>query len=88
MLQKYKHIDLKKSANLILFIDTTIIYNKNGNENIGFGQNPKKQDTIISAICDKNKTIHSLIITATKYKKRKNYDNKCTHIKIFRCQNI
>ena len=83
MLKKYKHIDLKKSANLVLFIDSSIIYNKNGNENIGFGQNPKKQDTVISAICDENKVIHSLIVTKTQFKKRKrkNKNNTETTIK-------
>lgn len=43
-----------------LFIDTTNIYNKFGQENIGYGQNPKKQESRISAICDENKNIYSI----------------------------
>ena len=54
---------MKKSANLVLFIDSAVIYNKNGNELIGYGQNPKKKETKISAICDEYKNIHSVIVT-------------------------
>jgi len=68
LLEKYKHVKLKKSANLVLFIDTTLIYNKNGSEQIGYGQNPKKKETKISAICDVYKNIHSLIVTKINHK--------------------
>lgn len=64
----YKAINKKYHQNqsdtdiLNLFIDSTNIYNKYGHENIGYGQNPKKQESRISAICDENKNIHSLIL--------------------------
>lgn len=68
LLDKYKHFNLKKSSNLILFIDTTHIYNKGGVENIGYGYNPKKKETKISAICDENKNIYSSIISSVNHK--------------------
>jgi len=68
LLKKYKHVKLKKSANLVLFIDAALIYNKNGNESVGYGQNPKKKETKISTICDKDKNIHSVIITSVNHK--------------------
>lgn len=68
LLNKYKLSKLKKSANLILFIDSALIYNKNGSEKIGYGQNPKKKETKISAICDKDKNIYSTIITKINHK--------------------
>ena len=68
LLNKYKGINFKKSANLVLFIDSTVIYNKNGVELIGYGQNPKKKETKVSAICDKNKNIHSIIVTNVNHK--------------------
>ena len=34
---------LKKSANLVLFIDSTNIYNKHGSEQTGYGKNTKKK---------------------------------------------
>ena len=60
--EKYKQLHLKKSSNLTLFIDSTNIYNKNGQQNIGYGQNFKKQESRISAICDSNKNIYSLTL--------------------------
>jgi hypothetical protein len=68
LLNKYKKINLKRSLNLVLFIDSSDIYNKNGCEKIGYGNDPKKKKTRISAICDINKTIYSLIITNTNTK--------------------
>lgn len=59
---KYHQKKLKGSSNLTLFIDSTNIYNKNGQENIGYGQNFKKQESRISAICDINKNIYSLTL--------------------------
>jgi transposase len=59
---KYHQKKLKKSSNLTLFIDSTNIYNKNGQQNIGYGQNVKKQESRISAICDSNKNIYSLTL--------------------------
>ena len=41
---KYNLKKLKKSANLTLFIDSANIYNKNGQEQIGYGQNPKNKN--------------------------------------------
>lgn len=72
VLNKYKKVNIKKSANLLLFIDSSDIYNKNGSEQIGYGQDPKKKKTKISAICDKNKTILSLIITKVNKKSTRN----------------
>jgi len=60
--QKYHKLTFKRSANVNLYIDSTNIYNKKGIEKIGYGQNPKKQESKISAICDKNKVIYSLTI--------------------------
>ena len=68
LIRKYRLSKLKKSANLILFIDSALIYNKNGSEKIGYGQNPKKKETKISAICDKDKNIYSTIITKINHK--------------------
>jgi hypothetical protein len=63
LLEKYKKVSIKGSAYLISFIDSTDIYNKNGCEKIGYGQDPKKKKTRVSAICDTNKNILSLIVT-------------------------
>ena len=68
LFNKYKLPILKNSSNLILFIDSTLIYNKNGSECIGYGQNPKKKETKISAICDKNKTLYSIDICNINHK--------------------
>lgn len=68
LLKKYKKISIKGSAYLISFIDSTDIYNKNGCEKIGYGQDPKKKKTKVSAICDVNKNILSLIVTDTHLK--------------------
>ena len=60
LLKKYKLKDLKSTKNIYLFIDTTLIYNKNGCENVSYGMNPKKKESMVSIICDKNKTIYSI----------------------------
>jgi hypothetical protein len=65
ILEKNNKLDLKRSKNLNLFIDSSDVYNKNGHENVGYGCNPKKKQTRISAICDEYKTILSLAITTT-----------------------
>lgn len=62
LLKKYKLPILKNSSNFVLYIDSTLSYNKNGSECIGYGQNPKKKETKTSVICDKNKTIYSIDI--------------------------
>ena len=69
--EKYHQSKLKKSSNLTLFIDSTNIYNKNGQENIGYGQNYKKQESRVSAICDSNKNIYSLTLVDTQIKNEK-----------------
>ena len=66
--EKYHQQKLKKSSNLTLFIDSTNIYNKNGQENIGYGENFKKQESKISAICDSNKNIYSLTLVSSTIK--------------------
>lgn len=71
LLKKYKKIKTKKSANLVLFIDSTNIYNKYGCEKIGYGEDPKKKKTKVSAICDENKNILSIVVTKTKLKESK-----------------
>lgn len=63
---KYNISVLKGSANLTLFIDATNIYNKGGQEKIGYGQNPKKQESKISALCDINKNIYSLVLVPSR----------------------
>lgn len=68
ILKKNGKLDIKGSQNLDLFIDSSDIYNKNGSENVGYGCNPKKKQTRISAICDKNKVILSLFVTMTNNK--------------------
>ena len=65
---KYNTSKLKGSANLTLFIDSTNVYNKGGQEKIGYGQNPKKQESRISALCDKNKNIYSLTLVTPRQK--------------------
>lgn len=71
ILNKYSKINLKRSANLVLYIDSTDIYNKKGCENVGYGQDPKKKKTRISAICNKKKQILSLTIVKTNTKNDK-----------------
>lgn len=68
ILNKYSKVNLKRSANLVLYIDSTDIYNKNGCENVGYGQDPKKKKTRVSAICNKKKQILSLVIIDTSTK--------------------
>lgn len=68
ILNKYSKMNLKRSANLVLYIDSTDIYNKNGCENIGYGHDPKKKKTRVSVICNKKKQIISLIIINTNTK--------------------
>lgn len=60
LLKKYKFKNLKNSKNIDLFIDTTLVYNKNGCENVSYGMNPKKKESKVSVICDKHKTIYSI----------------------------
>ena len=57
--------NFKYSKNLVFFIDATLIYNKHGREQVGYGQNPKKKETKLSAICDANKHVYSIIIAKT-----------------------
>ncbi len=71
ILNNYANINLKMSANLILYIDSTDIYNKNGYENVGFGQDPKKKKTRVSAICNDKKQILSIVIVKTNTKNNK-----------------
>lgn len=52
LLKKYKLTNLKNSQNINLFIDSC--------ENVSYGMNPKKKESKISVICDKNKTIYSI----------------------------
>jgi hypothetical protein len=61
----------KKSKNLNVFIDSSDVYNKNGCENIGYGYNPKKTQTRISAICNENKVILALFVVPTINKQKK-----------------
>lgn len=62
IVDKTYHLNTNDDDVLTLFIDSSNIYNKNGYENIGYGQNPKKQESRVSVICDKNKNIHSIIL--------------------------
>ena len=68
ILQKYKLDNLKSSSNLTLFIDSSNIYNKNGCTNTGYGMNPKKKESRISVICDKDKNVFSLTLIKVKEK--------------------
>ena len=68
ILQKYKLNNLKASSNLTLFIDSSNIYNKNGCMNTGYGMNPKKKESRISVICDKDKNVFSLTLIKVKEK--------------------
>lgn len=52
---KYHSLEMKKTQNINLFIDTMNIYNKNGSEDVGYGSNPKKRETKLSLICDDKK---------------------------------
>lgn len=74
LLEKYKLNNLKKSKNMVLYIDSTNIYNKRGIEKIGFGQNPKKKESRISLICDKFRNIYSLTLIDTYKKPNVNID--------------
>ena len=60
--------NLKSSSNLTLFIDSSNIYNKNGCMNTGYGMNPKKKESRISVICDKDKNVFSLTLIRVKEK--------------------
>lgn len=63
--QKYHLNNLKKSANLVVFIDSSNIYNKIGSSKTGYGQNPKKKESRISAICDEHMNVHSMTLIKT-----------------------
>lgn len=76
LLKNSGKLEHKKSANLSIFIDTSDIYNKNGSEDTGYSTDPKKKKTRVSAICDENKTILSLIVTAKIDKSTKSNNNK------------
>ena len=69
LLKKYKLKYLKYSKNITLFIDplgdSSNIYNKKGIESIGYGANPKKKESKISVICDKNEDVYSLTLVDT-----------------------
>lgn len=65
LLKKYKLKYLKYSKNITLFIDSSNIYNKKGIESIGYGANPKKKESKISVICDKNENVYSLTLVDT-----------------------
>ena len=65
LLKKYKISNLTDTKNLTLFIDSSLIYNKNGSVQVEYGSNPKKKESKISAICDEHKNIYSIIITKT-----------------------
>ena len=56
MLKKYKHNKFKKTQNCVLFIDSANIYNKNGSQNVEYGQNPKKKKH--SPICTWSAHMH------------------------------
>lgn len=84
ILQKYKLNNLKASSNLTLFIDSSNIYNKNGCNNTGYGMNPKKKESRISVICDKDKNVFSLTLIKVKEKtvKEKTVNQKTVNQKI------
>jgi hypothetical protein len=75
LLQKYKLNNLKLSKNMVLFIDSTNIYNKNGYEKVGYGQNPKKKESRISLICDSFRNIYSLTMVDSYIKNNKDFKN-------------
>ena len=52
------------------------MYNKNGCKNVGYGQDPKKKKTRVSAICNKKKQIISMVIINTTSKNDKFNKNK------------
>jgi len=66
--EKYHSLSHKCSQNIVLFIDSSNIYNKCGTVNIGYGQNPKKQESRISLICDEYKNVYSVILIKPTYK--------------------
>jgi len=72
--KKYINVNFKYSKNLELYIDTTDIYNKKGQENIGYSMNPKKQISRLSVICDINKNILSVTMVNVN-DKTKNQNN-------------
>ena len=79
LFKKYELPKLKRSANLDLYIDSSMIYNKNGSEGVAYGQNPKKRETKISTICNKDKVIYSIDVCNTikhSTKKTHMYDGK------------
>ena len=76
LLKNSGKLDHKKSKNLLIFIDTSDIYNKNGSEDTGYSTDPKKKKTRISAICDEDKTILALIVTAKINKSTKSIKKK------------
>jgi hypothetical protein len=76
LLEKYKLNNLKLSKNMVLFIDSANIYNKNGSEKVGYGQNPKKKESRISLICDSFRNIYSLTLIDTYNNKNNKNNNK------------
>lgn len=57
LLKKYKLININSSTTLNLFIDVSLINNKNGTILTNFGVNKKKKITKMSAICDDSRTV-------------------------------
>ena len=82
IINKKHHLNTNNDDILTLFIDSSNIYNKNGIEQIGYGQNPKKQESKISLICDKDKNIHSIILvhSINKTDNKKTLPNDATTI--------
>jgi hypothetical protein len=70
--KRYINVNFKYSKNLELYIDTTDIYNKKGEENVAYGMNPKKQISRISIICDIKKNILSATMVNIKDKTKEN----------------
>ena len=62
---KYHSHLWKDATTMDLLIDTTSIYNNNGQENIGYGGNPKKQESRISVISDVDKNVYSVTLVKT-----------------------
>ena len=54
--------DYNIHSTIDLFIDTTSINNKNGVENVEYGENKKKKISKISLICDEKKKAFSVSI--------------------------
>lgn len=62
VLEKYKFTNIDSSTTLNLFIDVSLINNKNGTTLAEYGLNKKKKITKLSVVCDDEKTVFGVTL--------------------------